>query len=133
MRKLLSSLHQQLSVPCPPPTRQALLVLCILLLSLAGCNNDAPTPTPPPNPEAMLATTSEPAESAVGSTAISEPGQTQGSNAPTAQTATPTPEPVGTLTLWHSWAEADGDALATILAAFGERYPELQINTLFVA
>jgi maltose-binding protein MalE len=35
--------------------------------------------------------------------------------------------------LWHSWAEADGDALAAILLGFQEAYPNLAVDTLFVA
>jgi maltose-binding protein MalE len=35
--------------------------------------------------------------------------------------------------LWHSWAEADGEALAAILLGFQEAYPNLAVDTLFVA
>ncbi|MFN8444212.1 MAG: extracellular solute-binding protein [Caldilineaceae bacterium] len=47
---------------------------------------------------------------------------------------TPVPLPVtGKLTLWHSWSEADGDALAAVLDAFHKSYPDVTVDTLFVA
>ena len=47
---------------------------------------------------------------------------------------TPAPTPVtGTIVLWHSWAQADGDALAQILTDFMRRYPGVNVETLFVA
>ena len=47
---------------------------------------------------------------------------------------TPTPElAAGHLVLWHSWAEAEGDALAEILTNFQQQYPKLTVDTLFVA
>ena len=102
-----------------------------LLLLVTGCNNQEPTPTPPAATPASVApadnTTPVAVDNAAGSgTAVAQPTAT-------AAPATPTPEPVGTLTLWHSWAEADGDALAAILAAFAQQYPEIKVNTLFVA
>ncbi len=54
----------------------------------------------------------------------------------TLPSATPPPSPTppsGTLTLWHSWAQRDGDALEAILRDFRDRYPALQVETLFVA
>jgi maltose-binding protein MalE len=35
--------------------------------------------------------------------------------------------------LWHSWSGNDGDALAQILGSFQAAYPDIQIETLFVA
>ena len=110
--------------------RNILVIASVVLFGIAGCNRDKPTPTP--DLEAGLVATVE------GSTAQSTSADGQANNnqitapQPTA-TTTPLPAPVGTLTLWHSWAEADGDALATILLAFNEQHPELQVNTLFVA
>ena len=47
---------------------------------------------------------------------------------------TPTPDPTsGRVVLWHSYAGADGDALAAGLAALAQVYPELTVETLFVA
>ena len=46
------------------------------------------------------------------------------------------PEPLptsGKITLWHSWAEADGDALSAILDAFKQQYPAVEVQTLYVA
>lgn len=45
---------------------------------------------------------------------------------------TPTP-PAGTITLWHSWAQRDGNALLAILESFSAEYPSVQVDTLFVA
>jgi arabinogalactan oligomer/maltooligosaccharide transport system substrate-binding protein len=46
---------------------------------------------------------------------------------------TPTPALAGRITVWHSWAEADGDALAQILAAFQQTHPQVTVDTLFVS
>lgn len=95
------------------------LSLILALALLVACNQSEPTPTPAPP-------------------AGAEAGQAAAESAPTAPqsaepTATPTPEPSGRIVLWHSWAEADGDALAAILAAFRQRYPNVTVDTLFVA
>lgn len=46
----------------------------------------------------------------------------------------PTPTPLaGRITLWHSWAAAEGDALAAALADIQAAYPGVQVDTLFVA
>ena len=93
------------------------LVLLLVAILLVACSSQPVTPTPqaiaPANPIAA---------------------------APNPATATPAPTPTltpslnqGHLVLWHSWAEADGDALATILATFRQAYPDLKIDTLFVA
>ena len=47
-------------------------------------------------------------------------------------TATPIPLS-GDLVLWHSWSGADAEALEKVLATTLLAYPELTINTLFVA
>ncbi len=41
--------------------------------------------------------------------------------------------PRGVVSLWHSWSQTDGDALARILEDFNQMYPEVQVETLFVA
>lgn len=46
---------------------------------------------------------------------------------------TPTPEPTGRIVLWHSWGSGDGDALTTVLNSFQAKYPQLTVDTLFVA
>ncbi len=101
-----------------------------LLLFVTGCNNQEPTPTPPAATLAVAA----PANNSTPVAADNGTGSAAVAAQPTATPLpTPTPEPVGTLTLWHSWAEADGDALAAMLAAFSQQYPDVQVNTLFVA
>jgi arabinogalactan oligomer/maltooligosaccharide transport system substrate-binding protein len=51
-----------------------------------------------------------------------------------AQESAPSPTPpVGMLTLWHSWAQRDADALESILQDFQSRYPGVKVETLFVA
>ena len=101
-----------------------------LLLLVAGCNNQEPTPTPPAVTPASVAAADNSTPVAADNAAASAAVTAQPTATPV---PTPTPEPVGTLTLWHSWAEADGDALAAILAAFAQQYPEIKVNTLFVA
>jgi arabinogalactan oligomer / maltooligosaccharide transport system substrate-binding protein len=93
------------------------LGLCLALALLVACNQSEPPPPPTP--------------------ANTEAGQAAVENAPTAPqpaepAATPTPEPSGRIVLWHSWAGADGDALAAILSAFRQRYPNITVDTLFV-
>ncbi len=108
-----------------------LTLLTILLLSVVACNRNEPTPTP--NREVQLAATVERAsDSTREATAAGEAATATQPAAPT-PSPTPPPEAAGTLTLWHSWAEADGDALATILFAFQQQYPAIQVETLFVA
>lgn len=105
-----------------PNSRPFLLLILTLLLSLAitacGGGDPAPTPTPPPTATAapdLPTPTPEP-------TAIPLP------------TATPGPEGMqGNLVIWHSWTQADGDALAQMLTAAQAAFPALQIDTLFVA
>jgi arabinogalactan oligomer/maltooligosaccharide transport system substrate-binding protein len=50
-----------------------------------------------------------------------------------APASTPTAEPSGRIVLWHSWGSGDGDALATILTSFQAKYPQVTVDTLFVA
>ncbi len=42
------------------------------------------------------------------------------------------PALVGTVELWHSWADKDGDALAAILDRFHQTNPNTQVETVFV-
>jgi arabinogalactan oligomer / maltooligosaccharide transport system substrate-binding protein len=92
------------------------LLWCVIVLCLmvAACNDATPTPTPPALPQG---------NAAPAVTALSTP----------AASPTPTPDLSGRIVLWHSWAEADGEALAAILAAFQQNYPNLTVETLFVA
>lgn len=94
-------------------------LLLVVIGLLLACNDSTPTPEPTPTPTHQA--TSDPAVS----------------NAAAVATAAPTPMATiamtGNLVLWHSWAEADGDALAQILTAFQQTYPDLTVDTLFVA
>lgn len=101
-------------------------VLLLLLLVLAACQDDLPTPMPVTVPTTAPVAAS--GESAGMSATPVPPLPT-----PTAE-PTPTPEVLrGTVTLWHSWARQDGDALAQILENFAAANPEITVQTLFVA
>ena len=96
------------------------LVLVLLAILLAACSSQPLTPTPPMTAPANQTPTANPAPVTPG------------------PTPTPTPDLApdlaqGRIVLWHSWAEADGDALASILATFRQTYPNLKVETLFVA
>ncbi len=86
--------------------RPALLLTLLLLLALASgaCGQKA---TPAPSAQDAPTATSEPAPS-------------------------PTPAPAR-IVIWHSWAGADGEALAQILARAQDELPGLTVETLFVA
>ncbi|MBX3000233.1 MAG: extracellular solute-binding protein [Caldilineaceae bacterium] len=98
-------------------------IYCLLVIVLAACQDATPSPTPPPDPETPPAT-----QPAVINPRTPDPGPS-----PT-PTPTPTPPPdSGTLLLWHSWSGNDGEALAQLLGSFQAAYPDIQIETLFVA
>jgi arabinogalactan oligomer/maltooligosaccharide transport system substrate-binding protein len=99
------------------------LRLLAILILLAACNRQTPTPTPLAAPP--------PAEGATG--ALAPATDTPAPTATPGPNPTPTPDLSGRIVLWHSWAEADGDALAAILLGFQEAYPNLAVDTLFVA
>ena len=113
--------------------------LCAALVSLfllAACGDSSPTPTPvlvqatPGEGQATVVVNAQ--EGAQAGT----PGSAQeaATATPAQPTATSTPASIaGTVTLWHSWAGADGDALNAMLDAAAQRYPELTVQTLFVA
>lgn len=109
MTYLLSLYPKHVTIPL-----RRLLLLALLGL-LAACNRDTPpdpTPTPTPPPAGIVA--------AIGATVTPAP--------------TPSPTPVtGRVTLWHSWAAGEGDALVAALTAYTERTPGVQVATLFVA
>lgn len=101
----------------------ALLVLFAVALP-AGCNR-RDEPTPPPTPVSGLAVIAATAAQTTPSVAQ-------------AATATPVPAPTptplsGSVVLWHSWAQADADALAAILAQLQSQMPGVTVETLFVA
>jgi maltose-binding protein MalE len=106
----------------------ALCALALLLLLLAACNRNEPTPEPTPTPSpagiAAIANTPQPQTTAAAPAAEATP----------APTVAPTPTPlIGRVVLWHSWAQAEGDALASILEQLRNVHPGIQIDTLFVA
>lgn len=102
------------------------LIAVLSTLFLVGCQEQTPTPAlPSPTPQPAAARTTVSGEPAV---VVATP---QPSPEPTS-TATPTPEVAGgTVTLWHSWARADGDALNQILAHFAAE--NIHVQTLYVA
>ncbi len=112
---------------------QSILPLCLLVLSLvwlAGCEN--PLDQVQGEPQVEVVTTG--ADADVDAGAGENPTASSGQAATLLPTPTPTPEPLkGRIVLWHSWAEADGDALAEILADFQRANPEVTVDTLFVA
>jgi arabinogalactan oligomer/maltooligosaccharide transport system substrate-binding protein len=114
-----------------PSRFSKLVVLLVALLLLVGCQEETPTPIPPtpvpgvPTAESVTAP-GEPAAVVTTATSALLPDPIA---APTA-----TPEVTsGTITLWHSWARADGDALAQILESFTTANPNITVQTLFVA
>lgn len=99
----------------------------LLLLSACSRNEEQPTPTPAPLVAAEGSTTPASDAATAVTPAVAEPNPPQ-------VTAVPTPTPLtGRVVLWHSWAQAEGDALAAILAQINAAYPAIQIDTLFVA
>jgi len=108
-----------------------LLVLFIALALLVACQEQTPTPLSPttvpgvPTADAVAAP-GEPAVVVATATTAPLPAPTE---APT-----PTLEVSGgTVTLWHSWARQDGDALNRILENFAQANPQITVQTLFVA
>lgn len=109
-----------------------LLVLVTALLLVAGCQEETPTPLPPTPTAAAVA----PGELSVEPVETTATPPTPVESVETAPTPAPTPTPEitsGTVTLWHNWARADGDALAQILENFAAANPNINVQTLFVA
>ncbi len=108
-----------------------LLALVTALVLVAACQQETPTPLPPtPVPDAPTAD----AEAAPGEPAVVVATATPAPLPAPTEAATPTPKVTsGTVTLWHSWARQDGDALAQILENFAAANPNITVQTLFVA
>ncbi|MCC6454767.1 MAG: extracellular solute-binding protein [Caldilineaceae bacterium] len=111
-----------------------LLWVAIVLL-LAACSRSQPTPTPVPPPTPASTTTGAAPATAPSGAATESTSQEVATLAPTpaatiAATATPL---AGRVVLWHSWAQAEGDALAAVLSQLQEAQPGVQVETLFVA
>lgn len=101
--------------------RTVRLILLLVLLATACNNQAAPSPTP-------VASTPSAGSGTVANIAV------QVVSTPTvAPTPTPALPIAGKVVFWHSWAGADADALAAMLLSLNVRYPDLQVDTLFVA
>lgn len=102
--------------------KRVVLGAALAALLLSGCNRrQEPTPTP-------AATAAQGAIAAAAATRSGAPAA--------AETPTPAPSPTplsGSVVLWHSWAQADADALAAILAQMQTQLPGVTVETLFVA
>ena len=108
-------------------------VLMAVVLLLAACNDSTPAADQDEN-GADVAGEEVDITSGDGSSDVVAVGSAGAVGVtPTSQQALAPEEIDGRVVLWHSWAGADGDALATILSEFQERYPKLTVDTLFVA
>jgi len=96
-------------------------LLVLLIGTLAACED--------------ASSANEPTVAAEPATAATASGEGQPlQTALNLPTATPTSQPLsGRITLWHSWAEGDGDALTAILSAYQQANPGVTVDTLFVA
>ena len=96
-------------------------LLVLLIGTLAACED--------------ASSANEPTVAAEPATAASASGEGQPLQAAlNLPTATPTSQPLsGRITLWHSWAEGDGDALTAILSAYQQANPGVTVDTLSVA
>src|SRR5215204_5016526 len=94
----------------------ALLTVTFATFLLAACGQNQPTPTPAPPPT----------EARVGGlvAASTRAADTTVVVATPAPTVAPTATPVtGHIVLWHSWSQAEGDALAAALEQFKAEQP----------
>lgn len=111
-------------------------LLLLLALLLAGCRaGEEPTPGAPTE-AAAAALPAEGSAGAPAETGAATAGSAEQETAPPPQPAAPTATPAvtpGRIVLWHSWAGADGDALAQILTNFRILYPDVAVDTLYVA
>ncbi len=101
----------------------SLFVILVTLVTVSACRPDEVTEEP------VVTDGSPTIEVAQNSDSSSSVEQSSSE-----QQALPTlAPPSGALTIWHSWAQQDGDALQQILETFKQRYPEITVETLFVA
>ncbi len=143
-------------------TGSLLMVLLSSILLLAACNRMDGLPvgdaSPPAGEPQVVAATAVDApagaeapvstESPADATSTTDDGSPPETRAAAdasavgdaAQAPTATPEPTATpdiasgrVVLWHSYAGADGDALAALLGRLQSTYPDLTVETLFVA
>jgi len=102
-----------------------------LILVLAACNNEEPpagagADLPAGEPVVVAADQGNASNS-------SGDGSAAAAQQPPALAPTATPVPAGRVVLWHSWGRGDGDALGQILGSFQAQYPQVTVDTLFVA
>lgn len=111
-------------------SRTALLTFMFVLL-LGACNRNEPTPTA----TSVANDTSPGLATLVAPNATTTAAPAADAATPTAAVpAAPTPTPLsGSIVIWHSWAQAEGNALAAILTQLQQAYPGVQVETLFVA
>ncbi len=103
--------------------------LLAILLLFTACNDDAPADE---TGEIEATTVEQGVDISESGGSVDEAGA--GEPVPASSQQVLTLEQIdGRVVLWHSWSGADGDALAAILTDFQERYPNLTVDTLFVA
>lgn len=110
------------------PLPAALALVLALILILAACNNDEP-----PAEAGAALPAGEPVVAAAASDAGGNEAAAAAAPVAPAPTPTATPVPTGRIVLWHSWGRGDGDALGQILGSFQAQYPQVTVDTLFVA
>lgn len=105
------------------------LFIVAICLFMFACSRTNGTPTP------IIVTPTLVTENSQMGTPLAATQHSDSPSAPVIElTPTFTPEPiVGNIVLWHSWAGADADALSEILVAAQQQYPDLRVDTLFVA
>jgi maltose-binding protein MalE len=115
------------------------LVLALMLV-VAACGDEQPPAAEQAAGEPVVEAVQGGAAAggaAAGAAAVTGGGaaNTGGVAAEQAPAATPTPTPIpsGRIVLWHSWGSGAGDALAAILSSFQAEYPQVTVDTLFVA
>jgi maltose-binding protein MalE len=109
------------------------LVLALMLV-VAGCGDEQPPAEQAAGEPVVEAVQGEAAAGGAAETGggAADTGGAAAQQAPAA-TPTPTPIPAGRIVLWHSWGSGAGDALAAILSSFQAQYPQVTVDTLFVA
>ena len=114
-----------------------LVAILLLVMLLAACGNDEQPANQAPANQAggePVVQAVQGGQAVAGGTGAQATGtDTGGAAAQQAPTPTATPEPAGRIVLWHSWGSGDGDALASILSGFQAKYPQVTVDTLFVA